>query len=69
MVVDTLCQKSGGSLATLITHQFRLLRDLEEMQVEVLIVDSSSIMSQLNQVSVNSSCMIKSKRPKKKTLK
>ena len=52
VVVDALSWKSGGSLSILVTHQPKLLRDLEEMQVEVQIVDSSSIMSQLNQVSV-----------------
>ena len=36
----------------MITYQPRLLRDLEEMQVEVRTVDSPGIIIQLNQVSV-----------------
>ena len=36
VVANTLSKKSGGSVAALITRQTRLLRDLEEMQVEVL---------------------------------
>ena len=51
-MADLVSRKSGGSLAALITCQPRLLRDLEEMQVGVRIVDSPSISSQLNQVSV-----------------
>ena len=35
MVADALSRKSRGSVAALITRQTRLLRDLEEMQIEV----------------------------------
>ena len=52
VVVDTLSRKSGGSLAALLTGQSRLLRDLEEMQIDVRLNDSSSILSKLNQVGV-----------------
>ena len=52
VVADALSQKSGGSVAALITHQTRLLRDLEEMQVEVRVIDPSNAKCQLNQVSI-----------------
>jgi len=52
LVADALSRKSGGSVATLITHQTRLLRDLKELQVKVRVTDSLNIMSQLNQVSI-----------------
>ena len=39
-------------MATLITRQTRILRDLEEMQVEVQVIDPSNAMCQLNQVSI-----------------
>ena len=35
VVADALSQKSGGIVVTLITRQTRILRDLEEIQVEV----------------------------------
>ena len=35
VVADALSRKSGGAVAALITCPTRLLRDLEEMQVEV----------------------------------
>ena len=35
VVADALSQKLGGTMATLITRQARILRNLEEMQVEV----------------------------------
>ena len=52
VVADALSQKSGGSVAALIAHQTRLLRDLEEMQVEVRVIDLSNAKYQLNQVSI-----------------
>ena len=52
IVADALSWKSGGSLAALLTGQLRLLRDLEEMQIDVKLNDSSSILSQLNQEGV-----------------
>jgi len=52
VVADALSQKSGGVVATLITRQTRLLRDLEEMQVEVRVIDPSNAKYQLNQVSI-----------------
>ena len=52
VVADALSRKSGGAIATLITHQIRLLRDLEEMQVEVRVIDPSNAKYQLNQVSI-----------------
>ena len=68
MVADALSRKSGGSVAALITRQTRLLRDLEEMRVEVGVTDSPNVMSQLNQV-FNLICITKSKKPSKKILK
>ena len=52
----------------LITCQTRLLRDLEEMQVEVRVIDPSNAKYQLNQV-FNLIYMTKSKRPNKEMLK
>ena len=52
VVTDALSQISEGTLAIMITPQPRQLRDLAEMQIEVHISCSSSIMSELNQVSV-----------------
>ena len=52
MVVDALSRKSGGAVATLITRQTRLLRDLKEIQVEVRVIDPSNAKYQLNQVSI-----------------
>ena len=51
-MADALSQKSGGTVATLITRQTRLLRDLEKMQVEVRVIDPSNAKYQLNQVSI-----------------
>ena len=39
-------------MATLITRQVRILRDLEKMQIEVRVIDSSNTKYQLNQVSI-----------------
>ena len=52
MVADALSQKSGGTVATLITRQIRILRDQEEMQIEMRVIDSSNTKYQLNQVSI-----------------
>ena len=49
VVADALSQKSEGTVVTLITRQTRLLRDLEEMQVEVRVIDPSNAKYQLNQ--------------------
>ena len=68
VVADVLSRKSGGTVATLITRQTRLLRDLEEMQVEVRIIDPSNAKYQLNQV-FNLIYMTKSKKSNKETLK
>jgi len=52
IVADALSRKSEGSLAALLTRQLRLLRDLEEMQTDIRLNDSSGMLSQLNQVGV-----------------
>jgi len=52
VVTDVLSQTSGGIMATLITRQARILRDLEEMQIEMRVIDSSNTRYQLNQVSI-----------------
>ena len=52
VVADALSRKFGGSMAALITRQTRLLRDLEEMQVELRVTDSSTARNQLNQISI-----------------
>ena len=51
-MADALSRKSEGSLAALLTRQLRLLRDLEEMQTDIRLNDSSGMLSQLNQVGV-----------------
>ena len=52
VVADALSRKSGGTLAALMTRQARILRDLEEMQIEVRVIDPSNSKHQLNQVSI-----------------
>ena len=52
MVADVPSRKSGGSLAILITKQSELLRNLEEMQIEVNLNGSTKSMNQLNQMGV-----------------
>ena len=52
VVADALSQKTGGAVVALITSQTRLLRDLEEMQVETRVIDPSNAKYQLNQVSI-----------------
>ena len=52
VVANALSRKSGGTMATLITRQARMLRDLEEMQIEVRVIDPSNTKYQLNQVSI-----------------
>jgi len=42
VVANALSRKSGGSLAVLLTRQLRLLRDLEEMQIDIRLNDSFS---------------------------
>ena len=69
VVADALSQKSGGTVATLITRQTRILRDLEEMQIEVRVIDPSNPKYQLNQVSIQFNHTTKSKRPNKEMLK
>ena len=52
VVVDALSRKSGGSLAAMITRQPKLLRDLEEIQIEVKLTGGSSREDRVNQISV-----------------
>jgi len=52
VVADALSRKSGGAVAALITCQARLLRDLEEIQAEMRVIDPSNAKYQLNQVSI-----------------
>ena len=52
VVADALSRKSEGSLATIITHQVRLMRELEKMQLEVRIRGPGEVASWVNQVSV-----------------
>ena len=52
IVADVLSQKSGGSLAVLITQQPKLLKELEGMQLEVRIKKPGEVTSRVNQVSV-----------------
>ena len=52
IVADALSRKSGGALAALMTRQERILRDLEEMQIKVRVIDPSNSECKLNQVSI-----------------
>ena len=52
IVADALSRKSKGSLATLITEQPNLLKDLERIQLEVRVKEPKNVLNQLNQVSV-----------------
>ena len=52
VVTDALSQKLGGSLAALLTQQTSLLKEIEKMQVEVLMKEPMLGISQVNQVSI-----------------
>ena len=49
---DALSRKSDGSLAVMITRQPKLLRDLEELQLEVKPIGGSGRLGRMNQVRV-----------------
>jgi len=53
VVIDALSRKSGGSLAALLTMQIGLLKEIEKMQLEVLIKEPRWGISQVNQVSIS----------------
>jgi len=53
MVTDVLSKKSGGSLAAMITRQSKLLRDLEELQIEVKPTGGSGRFGLVNQEGSN----------------
>ena len=53
VVADTLSRKSGGSLAALLTQKISLLKEIEKMQIEVLIKEPRWGISQVNQVSIS----------------
>jgi len=52
VVADALSRKSGGSLAVLLTQQTGLLKEIEKMQLEVLIKEPRWGIGQVNQVSI-----------------
>ena len=52
VIADTLSRKMEGSLAAIITHQLRFMRELEKMQLEVRIREPGEVTSWVNQVSV-----------------
>ena len=52
VVTDALSRKFGGLLATLVTGQPKLLRDLEMLQIEERFARGSSQLGRINQVSV-----------------
>ena len=68
VVTVALSQESGGSLATLITGQPELLRDLEELQLEMKFAESFKLKTQLNQMSVKFDLYVKSAKHNKKIL-
>ena len=51
-VADALSRKSGGFLVALLTQQPNLLREIEKMQIEILIKEPILGISQVNQVSI-----------------
>jgi len=53
VVADVLSQKSGGSLAALLTSQASLLKELVKMQIEVQIKEPPTRISQINQINTN----------------
>ena len=53
VVADVLNQKSGGSLAALLTSQASLLKELVKMQIEVQIKKPTTRTSQINQINTN----------------
>ena len=53
VVADALSRKSGGSVAVLLTQQDDLLKDIERMQLEILIKETRRGMVQVNQVSID----------------
>jgi len=52
VVANALSRKSGGSLAALLTQQSSLLREIEKMQMEVLIKEPLLGISQVNQIDI-----------------
>ena len=52
VVVDALSRKFGGYLVALLTQQLSLLREIEKMQIEVLIKEPRLGISHVNQVSI-----------------
>ena len=61
-MADALSQKSGRSVAALITQQSCLLKEIEKMQMEVQVKEHMMTLSQLNQVIVNLICMKESNK-------
>ena len=51
-MADALSQKSGRSVAALITQQSSLFKEIEKMQMEVQVKEHMMTLSQLNSVSV-----------------
>ena len=68
IMTDALSCISGGSLAALTIRQSRLLRDLEEMQIEVRFRNSSNLISRLNQVSIHFDLYNKIKKAQQENL-
>ena len=51
-MADALSRKLGGSLATLLTQQTSLLKEMEKMQIEIQLKEPIIGTSQMNQVRV-----------------
>ena len=69
MVAYALSRKFRGSLAALLTQQPSLLKEIEEMQIEVQVREPMMMISQINQVGVKSISMIKSRKHNRRTIR
>ena len=53
VVADALSRKSGGSVAALLTQQDKLLKDIERLQLEVLVRETQEEVTRVSQVSID----------------
>jgi len=65
-VVDALSRKFVGYLVALLTQQLSLLREIEKMQIEVLIKEPRLGISHMNQISIRFDLYEKIKKAQQK---
>ena len=53
VVADALSRKSGGSVAVLLTQRDELLKDIERLQLEILVKETREGVVQVSQVSID----------------